>query len=140
MIYSDSLSALESLRSYSQKHSLIEEIKFLFNKILESNLMVVLCWIPSHINIKGNEEADKAAKHAIIAQNIEKKIPINDILSSVKAKMKQKWQKEWEDFPANNKLRSVKKRIDPWPSSIQKNRFFETLLNAIANWSHKAYT
>ena len=108
VIYSDSLSALEAINSFSFEHSIITEIKILFHKLIERKVTIVLCWIPSHVGLKGNEEADKSAKESIRATCIEKKVPFNDILASIKSKIYQKWQKEWEDFPVTNKLHSIK--------------------------------
>ena len=128
VIYSDSLSALEAINSYSFEHSIIKEIKVLLNKLIDKRITVVLCWIPSHIGLKGNEEADKCAKESISTSCIETKVPFNDILANIKSKM---WQKEWEDFPVTNKLRSVKQSVSSWPSSVQKNRHLEVILTRL---------
>ena len=131
IIYSDSLSALEAINSFSLKHSLVTEIKVLLHKLIESNISIVLCWIPSHVGLSGNEEADKCAKESIHAECIEKKVPFNDILAVIKFKIWQKWQKEWEDFPVTNKLHSIKQNVNLWPSSIQKNRYIEVILTRL---------
>ena len=131
VIYSDSLSALESINSFTFRHSIVIEIKVLLSKIIESNVTIALCWIPSHIGLRGNEEADRSAKESINADCLEKKVPFNDILTSVKPKIWQKWQKEWEEIPVTNKLRSIKENVSLWPSSVQKNRYFEVILTRL---------
>ena len=131
VLYSDSLSALQAINSYSLKNPLITEIKVLLSKMIENSSSIILCWIPSHIGLKGNEEADKSAKDAVDALCIERKVPLNDILTIIKSKIWLKWQKEWEDVPTTNKLRSIKKCVNSWPSSIQKKRFLEVLLTRL---------
>ena len=84
VIYSDSLSALQAINSFCLKQPIITEIKVLINKLLENNLYTILCWIPSHVGLKGNEEADKSAKESLNAPCIESKIPLNDVVSKVK--------------------------------------------------------
>ena len=54
-----------------------------------------------------------------------------DIQSCIKSKIWLKWQKEWEDVPATNKLRSIKKCVNSWQSSIQKKRYLEVLLSRL---------
>ena len=125
------MSALTAIDSYSTKNSLVLEIKTLLNRMIENHFTIVLCWIPSHVDIKGNEDADKAAKEAVSSPRIEKEIPLNDILSNIKITMRQKWQREWEDVPLNNKLRSIKQCINSWPSSTHKNRFHEVILTRL---------
>ena len=39
---------------------------------------IVFCWLPSHIGIRGNEEADKAAKDALSLEILPFKVPFND--------------------------------------------------------------
>ena len=131
VIYTDSLSALQAINSYSLKHPIVTEIKVLLSKLIESNSSIVLCWIPSHIGLKGNEEADKSAKNSVNAVCSENRIPLNDIQSCIKSKIWLKWQKEWEDVPATNKLRSIKKCVNSWQSSIQKKRYLEVLLSRL---------
>ena len=82
--------------SHTFLQTVITEIKVLISKLIENNLSIILCWIPSHIGLKGNEEDDKCAKDSINAPCIENKIPLNDIISHFKSKIWKKWQKEWK--------------------------------------------
>ena len=60
-IFSDSLSCLQSLHSMNIDHPYILNILYKSNQ----GKIVNICWIPSHIGIQGNNEADKAAKSAL---------------------------------------------------------------------------
>ena len=61
LIFSDSLSVLTSLCYKKFENPLI--IKLLSRLDLMSNHKeIVMCWIPSHIGVRGNERAESAAK------------------------------------------------------------------------------
>ena len=64
MIFTDSLSVLEAISSDSQKYQnyIIYEIR---KEIWQCNAIIKFVWIPSHLNIKGNENVDKLVKDAI---------------------------------------------------------------------------
>ncbi|GBN08140.1 hypothetical protein AVEN_212344-1 [Araneus ventricosus] len=65
IIYTDSLSVLESLKSFymhSHHHPLLLNVLHLLNKLASRDFNILLCWVPSHVGIVGNEKADKAAK------------------------------------------------------------------------------
>ncbi|XP_046563233.1 uncharacterized protein LOC124272130 [Haliotis rubra] len=62
VILSDSLSALQSLatKHSSSRPDTIRDILVLIQKLRRENeKKITLCWIPSHIDIPGNERADK---------------------------------------------------------------------------------
>ena len=60
-MFSDSLSVLTSL-----KNKILENPLFikLLNRLdsMSSHKEIIMCWIPSHIGVSGNERADSAAK------------------------------------------------------------------------------
>ena len=64
IIYSDSLSVLKSLKDLHHKNPLIKQIlkKYYY---LSASKEIVFCWLPSHVNIRGNELADSEAKSAL---------------------------------------------------------------------------
>jgi len=62
-IYTDSLSALQSLTSSERVVGLVREVFAALNKISISR-EVVLNWIPSHCGYEGNEIADSLARRA----------------------------------------------------------------------------
>ena len=78
VIFSDSKSAIEALQHYCPKNSLVQQIKYQFHKLYEDNINVELCWIPAHVGIVGNENADKAARAAINMARSTVHIPISD--------------------------------------------------------------
>ena len=60
----DSKSVIQALMSVSNKvrPELITEIKYLINCLIVRGTIVTICWVPSHLGIKYNDYADRAAK------------------------------------------------------------------------------
>ena len=68
LIFSDSLSVLQSVNNCKLDYPLVQDILLRFHN-MSSNMSskhIILCWLPSHTGIKGNEKADIAAKSALL--------------------------------------------------------------------------
>ena len=65
IIYTDSLSVRQALEGEKTDNPLIVSLLEKLSRLCE-RADIVFCWLPSHIGIRGNEEADKAAKNAFI--------------------------------------------------------------------------
>ena len=93
IIFTDSLSAIQALDNQKTENPLTTKLLDKLSGICEND---VFCWLPSHICIRGNEEADKAAKEAlsfdVLPFNAFKPL-INDFIQDV-------WLRSWND-PAN---------------------------------------
>ena len=70
-------------------------------------------WIPSHVNLKGNERADQAANKGREQQSIGRKIGLSpsEIKSISKNYALQSWQKLWDD--SNEKTTKEFRKIVP---------------------------
>ena len=112
IIYSDSKSALDSLESGSCSPTFISVLN-LYNELVKKGYNILFCWIPGHAGIKGNEQADIAAKQASNPLNCT--IPYSDLKNTIRNLIKDKWQINW-NLQANNKLKQIKPTITPWPS------------------------
>ena len=62
IIFSDSLSVLLSLHNKKMDNPLILQLLQKLHHLSCAHKIIHLCWIPSHIGIRGNEAADMAAK------------------------------------------------------------------------------
>ena len=109
-IYSDSQSAIEALNAYVTKNHIINLIKTNFHHLQRSNKSVILCWVPSHVGIHGNEKADAMAKQAVTRPRCRESIPPTDYMQALNHSAKENWQRKWEETQ-NNKLREIKDNI-----------------------------
>ena len=90
---------------------------------------IVFCWLPSHVGISGNEEADKAAKDALSLDILPSKVPFNDFKPLINNFKQNMWQQSWSD-PANqnNKLVNIKPGRGEWLPGLRTNRREEIIL------------
>ena len=55
---------------------------------------IIICWIPSHIGIRGNKKVDKPAKISLHSIKTNTKIPYTDLKPTF-YKFMNKWQTLW---------------------------------------------
>ncbi len=65
IIFTDSLSCLQSIENEDLSNSLILQFLLKYRDVHLNNKIAVLCWILSHIGIPGNEQADRLAKESL---------------------------------------------------------------------------
>ena len=70
----------------------------------------VLCWIPSHIGIQGNEMVDKQAKTSLSLEPTSFKIPFSNFKPSINKYILEEWQTSWNNS-IENKLLGIKPTI-----------------------------
>ena len=77
IVFSDCMSVLQTLKQPDHPNPLIKQF---FRKYLSlcRSKTIIFCWIPSHINIEGNEMADQEAKDALNMYIANIKIPFTD--------------------------------------------------------------
>ena len=64
IIFTDSLSSMQALQSRKLSDPLVLEFLERLD-LMSTEKNIVLCWLPSHIGIEGNEKADLAARSAL---------------------------------------------------------------------------
>ena len=74
---------------------------------LSTSKEIIFCWLPSHINIRGNEIADQEAKAALSSPILNFKIPHSDFKSNIHQYISNKCQSNWEK-QIQSKLREIK--------------------------------
>ena len=91
---------------------------------------VVLCWIPSHVGILGNEKADAAAKTALSLSVTPMKLPATDMYPPITKLIFDKWQEEW-NCCAGNKLHGIKPTVGGYKQKTCLSRHDSVLLNRL---------
>ena len=110
ILFSDSMSSLEAIHHRQWTNPLILCILTLYHELCDQGKQIFFCWIPSHIGIKGNEEADKAAKSAADLPISNILIPYTDYKSSIVSFVNSKWQTYWND-QTSNKLHEIQSEV-----------------------------
>lgn len=138
IIFCDSLSSLQSLQRYPFKSHkqppIIFDIRKLLYLCLSRGYRVVFAWIPSHVGISGNENADRLANEAIQVGDVR---PYNnycqDLVSLAKLYLHDAWNELWVDGAAAAKgkyYRLIQESIPrkPWFSNLQFNKRITSVL------------
>ena len=129
IIYSDSKSALDSIRKYEATNHIVTAITNTIHELqTQRGKKIGFCWVPSHVGIAGNEYADAAAKEASNRAPDNIQIPPSDFTPAIKKAINDKWQRTWETNNADNKLRKIKDNVREWASSTNENRRTEVIL------------
>ena len=129
IIFCDSLSVLQALHNIKLDNPLLVNI-LVKNSELSSSYNIVYCWLPSHIGIRGNEEADRAAKMALSLEPSDFKLSYSDFKPCIKKYLRQKWQVSWDDA-INNKLHAIKPILGEWTPSYRTIRREEVVIARI---------
>ena len=109
IICSDSLSVLQSLQLRDPKNTLIQNLLLRISSI-SNQCKITLLWIPSHVGIRGNENADKAAKNALNLQQTNIKLPYTDFKHIIRSAIQTDWQQRWS-LETSNKLFQVQPKL-----------------------------
>lgn len=130
VICTDSLSSIMAIRNMYPKNILVKQIRDQITELQQQNWQTTLIYTPSHVNIAGNEIADKQAKEAadletysIIDLNI-----AEDIKQDNKNVVIRKWQEEWDK--GTSKLKHIKNKVTdklPYP----ENRKAQVILSRL---------
>ena len=54
-------------------------------------------WVPGHMGIRRNENADRAAKEALEKETLDDLMPFSDLKPLTAKYIHQVWQKEWDE-------------------------------------------
>ena len=135
--FSDSLSVLQSINNCKLDNPLVQDILLRFHYM--STKHIILCWLPSHTGIKGNEKADIAAKSALLLPPSNFKLPYTDFKPVINKYLFNKWQSVW-DTSVHNKLHSIKPILSEWRPAYRMDRKEEVVLTRLKNWTFLCYS
>lgn len=128
VIFSDSLSTLCKLDKANYSHPAIRKIQHDIDD-MKRQKTVEFCWIPGHVGIKGNEEADKEAKSAATKQPEFILINYTDWYPVIDQKINEKWNNIWK--ASNRTMLKIKPDNSNWDEYDRMTRKEEVILNRL---------
>ena len=91
---------------------------------------IILCWIPSHVGILGNEKADAAAKSALSLPVTRMKLLATDTYPHTNKLIFDEWQEVWYCC-TGNKLHAIRSTVGDYKQKTYLSRRDATLLNRL---------
>ncbi len=80
-------------------------------------------WVPSHMGVEGNEEADCLAKQALKHAQIDIKVSMSksEVKGLIANEIRKKWQKEWDSGRKGRHLYHIQEKEESM--AIEKMTF-----------------
>ena len=126
IIFSDSISVLNAMNHTISKNLQVQKRLEKCHELLAKK-EIVLCWIPSHIDILGNEMVDQQAKTSLLLERTSFKIPFSNFKPSINKYILEEWQTSWNNS-IGNKLLDIKPTIGEYQSVVRNIRIEEVVL------------
>jgi len=101
-----------------------------YTHLANSGKTIILCWIPSHVNIRGSERADTAAKSAVSLTVTNMKLPARELLPRISNFCLDESQDIW-DCCEGSKLHSVYPTVGILKHAKNMSRYDSVLLNRL---------
>ena len=134
VILTDSKSGIEVLRNLTpgSQSSLTNTIRNLAITLFENDITITLQWVPSHVGVDGNEQADRIAKEANsnlipIPYPLERK----EIKRMVNNAMRNTWQRNYDSIKHDLHIGIIKPNIESWTWSFYEKRNLETIITRL---------
>ena len=120
----DSSSVLASLRSFqsSSRQGLLYEVLMSLTRCVGQGSVVRFLWVPAHVGVEGNEEADALAKGALGRGGVDMRVRLSkeEAKGVVRERANQLWQARWDGEAKGRHLyqvqQSVRGRAVSWGS------------------------
>ena len=129
VIFSDSLSVLKALNHTSSVNIQTQKVLEKHHEIAKTN-EIIFRRIPGHINITGNETADRKAKEALNLNMSMFEIPFNNFKPFINKYILSKWQTLW-DADIFNKLHAIKPTLGNNSSVVRNLRREEVVFTRL---------
>ena len=142
IIFSDSKSVILAIQDLATKNPIIQNIIEMNVKLKDLKKDVWISWIPAHIGIKGNEEADSAAKLACCnntSTTSDKPVVSKDLQNFLVKAITETWNEEWKNSRFT-KLHEIRNSTNDYNPALALSRRDQTVLTRTrighTNWSH----
>jgi len=116
------MSSLAALNGFKLELDLIQKILKDYSHLTAIGKTVMLCWIPSHVNIPGNKKADCAAKSALSLPITNMRFPAYYLAPHVSQFCLKEWQDIWVACQGS-KLYAVYPNVDKVVHSCTANKY-----------------
>ena len=131
LILTDSMAAIKDIET-NQYHFLSRSIIEKLEKLKKQNFSIILCWIPSHSAIHGNEMADFLAKDAINqSATVELQMSLEEKFAQIDKFIEEKWLSFWRSSPTGLSYKSIFKELFKKPIKQLLPRFKETCITRL---------
>ena len=135
VIYSDSLSSLQALKNIDCKNinELLDSILTIHNQITQAGHDVTMVWIPSHVDIAGNEEADKYAKEAASMSilPLPHKINLADCYAEIEKYLIALWQIQYNSTDTATHYKQIEPVVNKKLKFSSKNQKMERVITRL---------